>query len=84
MAVSDAGCSGGFGLSRQGGKVSESLDMPFQWPLRNIDEARRMIVAVQDWAAAAGLDLRQPPEIPDSCCGRGCNGCVWEIGRAHV
>nr|WP_233575905.1 oxidoreductase-like domain-containing protein [Noviherbaspirillum saxi] len=22
--------------------------------------------------------FRDPPEEPTSCCGRGCNGCVWE------
>ena len=29
-------------------------------------------------AQAAGITLRAPPPLPTSCCGRGCNGCVWE------
>lgn len=29
-------------------------------------------------AQARGLVLRQPPPEPAGCCGRGCNGCVWE------
>jgi hypothetical protein len=24
------------------------------------------------------LTLRRPPVAPTTCCGRGCNGCVWE------
>ena len=26
----------------------------------------------------AGHTLRRPPPEPTTCCGRGCNGCVWE------
>lgn len=25
-----------------------------------------------------GVALRAPPPEPTTCCGRGCNGCVWE------
>ena len=42
------------------------------------DAALAMFAALQRRAAEAGITLRQPPSEPDSCCGRGCNGCVWE------
>jgi len=29
-------------------------------------------------ARELGITLRQPPPEPTTCCGRGCNGCVWE------
>lgn len=46
--------------------------------LTNRDAALAMFSALQQRAAAAGITLRAPPPEPDSCCERGCNGCVWE------
>ncbi len=39
---------------------------------------RKGIADFQHRLQAAGHDFRDPPEEPTSCCGRGCNGCVWE------
>ncbi len=41
-------------------------------------ETQAMVAALQQRALAAGLTLRAPPPLPTGCCGRGCNGCVWE------
>ena len=44
--------------------------------------ARELIGALEVRLRAAGLgpgeDFRKPPPEPTGCCGRGCNGCVWE------
>lgn len=44
--------------------------------------ARELIGALGAQLLAAGIapgeGFRAPPPEPIGCCGRGCNGCVWE------
>lgn len=46
--------------------------------LSDRDSAARVFLALTQRAQTLGLGLRPPPPEPISCCGRGCNGCVWE------
>lgn len=48
------------------------------FPLTDLNAVRAMFDTLQTRAHAQGVVLRQPPPEPTSCCGRGCNGCVWE------
>ncbi len=41
-------------------------------------QAQALIGLWQARLAEAGVAHRPPPPEPTSCCGRGCQGCVWE------
>lgn len=47
-------------------------------PITDLACAQAAVTMAHALAARAGISLREVPPAPTSCCGRGCNGCVWE------
>ncbi len=50
----------------------------------DLDAVKARISALQQRLSEVELVFRGPPAEPTTCCGRGCNGCVWEGYYAAV
>lgn len=58
--------------------LAAALAQAQQLPLAHAGDADHLFATLQALAQQHGVALRSPPPHPTSCCGRGCNGCVWE------
>ena len=50
----------------------------FFLPTNNLANAQTIVREIEVLLAERGIELRPPPPIPSTCCGRGCHGCVWQ------
>jgi hypothetical protein len=55
-----------------------SVDVLLTMPLMDAPGAQAVFAYAKHLAQQQGITLREAPPEPTTCCGRGCNGCVWE------
>jgi Oxidoreductase-like protein, N-terminal len=46
-------------------------------PIQTVDAVRQVFELIHSIALQANVSLKPVPSEPTSCCGRGCEGCVW-------